>query len=61
MMEEYFLHLKGHHLEIGAANRLKFILKGFFYYKSCFFFLFETNPEILCSFFLKICFVKVYT
>lgn len=49
MMEEYLMYVKEHCPEIRAANS-KFILKGFFYYKSCVFFLFETNPEILCSF-----------
>lgn len=54
MMDEYFMHLKEHYCEIRAANRLKVILTGFFNYKSCGVFLFEIDPEIFCSFFLKI-------
>lgn len=36
-MDEYFMHLKEHYPEIRAANTSKVILTGFFYYKTCFF------------------------
>lgn len=57
MMDEYFMHLKELYCEIRAANRLKVILTGIFIIKAGGgggVFLFEIDPEIFCSFFLKI-------
>lgn len=55
MMDEYFMHLKELYCEIRAANRLKVILTGIFIIKAGGGgFLFEIDPEIFCSFFLKI-------